>query len=132
MSTSKLAYVFCSGLIFVCLFSRAECSDWKIFYQVQEGPKYYFDKESVVAPQQGFVQVWLKLTLENDSSDEAEQYRNHIEINCKAKSYKVLEESKTDIAEDQEKTQQPSTGQLRRLPLESAMGSLWANLCPHR
>ena len=98
----------------------------------QDGPKYYFDKESVVKPQQGFVQVWLKLTLEKDSSDEAEQYRNHVEINCKSKSYKVLEESKADTVGNEEKTQQSSTGQLRRLPLESAMGSLWSNLCPYR
>jgi hypothetical protein len=132
MSTSKLAYVFCLGLLFLCLFTQAECADWKIFYQVEDGPKYYFDKESVVKPQQGIVQVWLKLTLEKDSSDEAEQYRNHVEINCKSKSYKVLEESKADTVGNEEKTQQSSTGQLRSLPLESAMGSLWANLCPHR
>ncbi len=89
-------------------------------------------RKVLLKPQQGFVQVWLKLTLEKDSSDEAEQYRNHVEINCKAKSYKVLEESKTDTAGDAEKTQQASTGQLRHLPLESAMGALWSNLCPYR
>jgi hypothetical protein len=132
MYTSKLAYVFCFTLMLMCLSTQAECADWKIFYQVEDGPKYYFDKESVVKPQQGFVQVWLKLTLEKDGSDEAEQYRNHVEINCKSKSYKVLEESKADTVGNEEKTQQSSTGQLRSLPLESAMGSLWANLCPHR
>jgi len=132
MFTSKHAYVFYFGLILLCLSTQAECADWKIFYQVEEGPKYYFDKESVVKPQQGFVQVWLKLTLEKDGSDEAEQYRNHVEINCKSKSYRVLEESKSDTVGNEEKAQQSSTGQLQRLPLESAMGSLWANLCPHR
>ena len=132
MSTSKLAYVFCLALIFLCLFTQAECADWKIFYQVEDGPKYYFDKESVVKPQQGFVQVWVKLTLEKDSSGEAELHRNHVEINCKSKSYKVLEESNSDAAGNEEKTQQSSTGQLRHLPLESAMGSLWSNLCPYR
>ncbi len=132
MSTSKLAYVFYFALMLMCLSTQAECADWKIFYQVEDGPKYYFDKESVVKPQQGFVQVWLKLTLEKDSSDEAEQYRNHVEINCKSKSYKVLEESKADTFGNEEKTQQSSTGQVRSLPLESAMGSLWANLCPYR
>jgi len=132
MSTSKLAYVFCFALILMCLSTQAECADWKIFYQVADGPKYYFDKESVVKPQQGFIQVWLKLTLEKDSSDEAEQYRNHVEINCKSKSYKVLEESNADAVGNEEKTRQSSTGQLRRLPLESAMGSLWSNLCPYR
>jgi len=132
MSTSKLAYVFCFALMFMSLSTQTECADWKIFYQVEDGPKYYFDKESVVKPQQGFVQVWLKLTLEKDSSDEAEQYRNHVEINCKSKSYKVLEESNADAAGNEEKTQQSSTGQLRKLPLESAMGSLWSNLCPYR
>lgn len=132
MFTSKLAYVFCLALIFLCLFTQAECADWKIFYQVEDGPKYYFDKESVVKPQQGFVQVWVKLTLEKDSSGEAEQYRNHLEINCKSKSYKVLEESNADAVGNEEITRQSSTGQLRRLPLESAMGSLWSNLCPYR
>jgi hypothetical protein len=132
MSTSKHAYFFCFALMLLCLSTLAECADWKIFYQVEDGPKYYFDKESVVKPQQGIVQVWLKLTLEKDSSDEAEQYRNHVEINCKSKSYKVLEESKADTVGNEEKTQQSSTGQLRSLPLESAMGSLWANLCPYR
>lgn len=132
MSTSKLAYVFCLALIFLCLFTQAECADWKIFYQVEDGTKYYFDKESVVKPQQGFVQVWVKLTLEKDSSGEAEQYRNHLEINCKSKSYKVLEESNADAVGNEEITRQSSTGQLRRLPLESAMGSLWSNLCPYR
>lgn len=132
MSTKKLAILFCFVLFFLSIYAQSECADWKLFYQVDEGLKYYFDKESIVKPQTGIVQVWFKSTLEKDGSEEGEQqYGAQIEINCKSKSYRVIEESRSSIVETEEKTQKPSTAQAsRRLPLESAMGSLWANLCP--
>lgn len=146
MSYPRLILIFCFCLIILSFSSITHGADWKIFYQVRENdPKgeeslnYYYDNDSVVRPLKDFVQVWFKTTLGRDSSDdlvgkdgsdEAEQFRGHIEINCKSKSYRFLEETKLDSVETGEKNQKPSTAKaFRRVPLESAIGTLWSNIC---
>jgi hypothetical protein len=127
--------------------STSQGADWKIFYQVREydlkgdaSLNYYYDNESVVKPLKDFVQVWFKTTLGKDSSDnlvgkdgsdEAEQYRGHVEINCKSKSYRLLEETQLDSVETEHEAQKssPPGKAFRRVPLGSAMGTLWSNLC---
>lgn len=125
-----------SALFFVCMivgsFTHGECADWKVFYVVSEGPKYYFDKESVVAPQKDIIQVWFKTTAE-DGSEETEQYNAHVELNCKTRSHRILEESVTDNANKEEKSHQlPGEKPMQRFAIESVFGSLWTNVCPNR
>jgi hypothetical protein len=129
-------------------FSTSHGADWKFFYQVrQNDPKgeeslnFYYDDESVVRPLKDLVQAWFKTTLGNDGSDnlvgkdgsdEAEQYRSHVEINCKSKSYRLIEETKLNSVETEEKKQMPPAGiAFRKVPLGSAMGTLWSNLCKY-
>ena len=148
MSYHRLTLIFCFFMTIFSFSSISQAADWKIFYQVRENdPKgeeslnYYYDNESVARPLKGHAQVWFKTTLGKDSSDnlvgkdgsdEAEQFRGHIEINCKSKSYRFLEETKLDTIETEEKSQKPSAGKaFRRVPLESAMGVLWSNLCEY-
>lgn len=148
MSYRRSILIFCFCMTIFSFSSISQGADWKIFYQVRENdPKgeeslnYYYDNESVVRPLKGHAQVWLKTTLGKDSSDnlvgkdgsdEAEQFRGRIEINCKSKSYRFLEETKLDTVETEEKSQKPSAGKVfRRVPLESAMGALWSNLCEY-
>jgi hypothetical protein len=129
MSCSKVILLFAFSLTITAFSTASHGADWKIFYQIEEGPKYYFDKESLVTPQKGLVQVSMKVTLAEDKSEEAEQYRGRVEIICKSKSYRVLEEE-SESPRNEERNQQPSSGQdMRRLSLDSAMGSLWDNLC---
>jgi len=128
--------------------SPSEGADWKIFYQgvSEKNPReyesinYYYDKESIVRSSKSLVQVWFKTTLGKDDasedlvgkdgSDEAERYRGHIEVNCKVRSYRMIEESKADASEAEEKgTKSPAGRASRRLYLDSALGSLWDNLC---
>lgn len=126
-----LSVLFCSLL--VAFSSLSWGADWKVFYQVEEGLKYYYDKDSIVKPQKDTVQVWMRTTLNEDDadeSDEPEQYRGHLELNCKSKMYTILEEAKPAGSANVEKQRTESQRQgTRRLALESAMGSLWINLC---
>jgi len=148
MSYHRLILIFYFCMTIFSFSSISQGADWKIFYQVRENdPKgeeslnYYYDKEGVVRPLKGHAQVWFKTTLGKDGSDnlvgkdgsdEDEQFRGHIEINCKSKSYRFLEETKLDSVETEEKSQKPSAGKaFRRVPLESAMGALWSNLCDY-
>ena len=148
MSYHRLILIFCFCITIFSFSSISQGADWKIFYQVRENDprgeeslNYYYDNESVARPLKGHAQVWFKTTLGKDSSDnlvgkdgsdEAEQFRGHIEINCKSKSYRFLEETKLDTIETEEKSQKPSASKaFRRVPLESAMGALWSNLCEY-
>ena len=121
------------ALFVVCMilgaYGQAECADWKLFYMVSDGPKYYYDKESIVHSQKDVIQVWFKL----DDTDDAEQYRAHTEINCKSKTHRILEESAPSNISSEDKAKQPSAGHShQRFPIESAFGSLWTNICPGR
>jgi hypothetical protein len=107
------------------------CADWKLFYTVSEGPKFYFDKEGIVQPQKEIVQVWFKVMSE-EGSDEVEVYKAQVEINCKSKSHKFLEESTSDNVSQEESKQQSISQAHRRFSLESTLGSLWSNVCPTR
>lgn len=149
MSYHRLILIFYFCMTIFSFSSISYGSDWKFFYQVRDyDPKengslnYYYDKESIVKPLKGIIQVWFKTTLGKDDasdslagkdgSDEAEQYRGHIEINCKSKSYSLLEETKSDTDEtEQEAQKSPSGKSFRRAPLGSAMGTLWSNLCEY-
>lgn len=150
MFNNRLILVFCFCLTILSLSSTSQGADWKIFYQGVSGEdprgsesiNYYYDKESIVKPSKGIVRVWFKTTLGKndgsdnlvgkDGSDEAEQYRSHIEINCKSKSYRLLEEAKLDSIEAEQKAQKSYSGKdFRRVHLESAMGTLWSNLCEY-
>lgn len=109
--------------------NHAVGSEWKLFYMVSDGPKYYYDKGSVVHTSKDVIQVWFKL----DDPDDTELYRAQTEINCKSKSHRILEESAPNNSSSEEKAQQTSAGQShQRFPLESAFGSLWSNVCPGR
>ncbi len=148
MFNTRLIFVFCFCMTILSLSSISQGADWKIFYQGvggedpggSESINYYYDKDSIVKPSKGLVQVWFKTTLGKDDgsgnvtgkdgSDEAEQHRRHIEINCKSKSYRVIEETKLDVPEAEEKSSKSSTSKVSlRLYLDSALGSLWSNLC---
>jgi hypothetical protein len=149
MSYSRLILIVCFCMTIVSFSSTSHGADWKFFYQVREyNPKgneslnYYYDNESVVRPLKGLIQVWFKATLGKDDgsddlvgkdvSDETEQYRGHVEINCKSKSYRLLEETKLDSDETEQEAQKSSPGKaFRRVPLGSAMGTLWSNLCEY-
>jgi len=146
MFYSRLILVLCFCIAVLNFSSTSYGADWKFFYQVSEyDPKgdeslnFYYDNESVVKPLKDIIQVWFKTTLGNDSSeklaekdgsDETEQYRGHVEINCKSKSYRLLEETKLDSVETEQKAQKQTSGRsFRRVSLDSAMGTLWSNLC---
>ena len=132
MYIRKLAISLSVGFMIIGSFVQGECADWKLFYMVSEGPKYYFDKESIVHSQKDIIQVWFKSMLE-DGSIETMQYSAHVEINCKSRSHRILEESMSDNANKEEKDQQPSADQsVRRFSIESVLGSLWTNVCPGR
>lgn len=144
----KLILVFCFCMTVLTFPLTSQGADWKIFYQGTAGDdpqeneslNYYYDKESIARPSKGITQVWFKTTLgkhdstdkltEKNGLDEEEQYRGHIEINCRKKSYTIIEESKSDIPEADEKKIHSSTGKVAfRLYLDSALGALWSNLC---
>lgn len=134
MSYSKIILIFCFCTAILSFSATSQGADWKIFYQGlnekdlkgEESFNYYYDKESIVRPSKGIVQVLFKTTLDKegsdeligkDGSDEAEQYLGHIELNCKSKSYKFIDDTKSDSKAS------------RRVYLNSAMGVLWSNLC---
>lgn len=148
MFNTRLLLVFCFCTTILSFSLTLQGADWKIFYQGIDGENhsgsesinYYYDKESIVKPSKGLVQVWFKTTLGKDDgsgnvagkdgSDEVEQHRKHIEINCKSKSYRVIEEAKLDVPEAEEISSKSSTSKAsHRLYLDSALGSLWSNLC---
>jgi hypothetical protein len=148
MSYYRMILIFCIFMTILSLSSTSQGADWKFFYQIREyDPKvdeslnYYYDNESVVKPLNDLVHVWFKTTLSNDSSDnlvgkdgsgEAEQYRGHVEINCKSKSYRLLEETKLDSVNTEQDAQKSSPGKaFRQVPLGSAMGTLWSNICKY-
>jgi hypothetical protein len=149
MSYSRLILIFCFCITILSFSSTSHGSDWKFFYQVRDyNPKgneslnYYYDNESIVKPLRGIIQVWFKTTLGKDDasdslvgkdgSDEAEQYRGHVEIECKSKSYRLLEETKLDSVETEKEVQKSPSGKpFHRVPLGSAMGTLWSNLCEY-
>ncbi len=131
MMTTRLCMVF-FGLILSGLFTPLEGADWKLFYQTEQGPqKHYFDKESIVRPQKNIVQVWQKITDAQDEDNELEKSRTHVEINCRSKSYKMLEEEKSETTDQAATIQQPPTSKIsQHITWDSAIGVLWTNLCP--
>jgi len=146
MSYHRLILVFCFCIIFLTFSSLSQGADWKFFYQgvSEKDPRrieslnYYYDKESIVRPSKGLTQVWFKTTIGHDDasddlvgkdgSNEAEQYRGHIEINCKSKSFRMIEETKQDAPEVEEKSARSSGKASRRL-YDSALGTLQSNVC---
>lgn len=132
MNIRNLISALFFGCIIVGSFVYGECADWKLFYMVSDGPKYYFDKESIVTPQKDVIQVWFKTTTE-EGSDETEQYSANVELNCKTRTHRILEESVTGNANKDEKGQQPSGDKpIQKFAIESVFGSLWTNVCPNR
>ena len=147
MSYHRLILVFCFCIIFLNFSSISQGADWKFFYQGVsekdpgriESLNYYYDKESIVRPSKGLARVWFKTTIGHDDasddlvgkdgSDEAEQYRGHIEINCKSKSFRMIEETKQDIHDVKEKSARSSSGKTSRRLYDSALGTLQANVC---
>lgn len=148
MFNTRLILVFCFCMTIWSFSSTAQGADWKIFYQGvggedlsgSESINYYYDKDSIVKPSKSLVQVWFKTTLGKDDgsedltgkdgSDEVEQHRRHIEINCKSKSYRMIEEAKLDVPEAEESSSKSLASKVsHRLYLDSALGSLWSNLC---
>ena len=143
-----LAVCFSITVVVLNFSSPLQGADWKMFYQKvnekgtggkNENLNHYYDKESIERPSKGIVRVWFKTTVGDDDSedlagkdgsDESEQYRSHIEINCKTKSYRMIEETSSDSSESEEKRSQPLAGKApHRLYLDSALGALWSNLC---
>lgn len=118
----------------VSLSSRPASAEWQFFYQVEDGPKYYFDKDSIQSPQKGIVHVSVKTTLGKDSDEDAEQYKGSVEINCRSRSYRILGDEVGADEKNKELTTKTATGpsDLRRMPLESVMGVLWTNVCDNR
>lgn len=139
--------MFCFCIIILAFSSISQGADWKFFYQGvgEKDPRrienlnYYFDNESIVRPSKGLVQIWFKTTIGHDDasddlvgkdgSDEAEQSRSHIEINCKLKSYRIIEETKMDASEAEEKSPRLSAGKASRRSYDSALGTMRANVC---
>lgn len=103
-------------------------AEWKIFYQTDEGQKkYYFDQESVTRPDTRTVHVRYKVMDAKDENNEVELSSALIELSCKPKAYKILEETKSD-----DNNKEPVNVIILRhsIALDSVMGTLWTNLCP--
>lgn len=128
---ARLCMVLFFGLILSGSFTPLEGADWKLFYQIEQGPqKYYFDKESIVRPQKNIVHVWQKITDAEDEDNEIEKSKTHVEINCRSKSYRVLDEEKSETTNQGAHAQQPSIGKnSHRIAWDSAIGVLWTNVC---
>ncbi|OPY83519.1 MAG: hypothetical protein A4E65_00486 [Syntrophorhabdus sp. PtaU1.Bin153] len=128
----RICVVLIFALVLSTMFASLEAADWKLFYQIEQGPqKYYFDKESIVRSQKGIVQVWQKITDAQDEENEIEKSKTHIEINCRSKSYRVLEDEKSESTGEGANTQKHSTTKSsQRIAWDSAIGVLWTNVCP--
>jgi acetyl-CoA carboxylase beta subunit len=114
------------------MFTPLGAADWKLFYRIEQGSqKYYFDKESIVRPRKDIVQVWQKIADAQDEENEIEKSKTHIEINCRSKSYKVLDEEKSENTGEGVNAQNHlTTKRSQHIAWDSAIGVLWTNVCP--
>ncbi len=103
-------------------------AEWKVFYQSDEGQKkYYFDPESVVRSDKKTVQVRYKVMNAKEEDSEVEISNALVEITCKPKSYRILEETRNEDSNNE-----PVKVVISRhsISVESVIGTLWTNLCP--
>ena len=134
MVLTRLSLILMFVTILIGPFSRSVGAEWKMFYQIDEGQKkYYFDEESIVRPNKSTVQVRYRVMDSKEEDNEVEISTTLVEITCKPKSYKIIEETKavTDAKTDESAKEPVNVTILRHsFSFESVMGTLWTNLCP--
>jgi hypothetical protein len=113
-------------------FAQTKGGGWQLYYSNESGNKYYYDKGSMESPQKGIYKVWQKITETIREGDEQDNFKIHLQINCRAKIYEVLSYIEYDATGEkalnaQEYKENPPKNSLQ---LGSRMGALYENICP--
>jgi len=131
-AVNKITIPILFGIMLLCLCSYSEGADWQLFYATDSGFKYFYDKESLEAPDKDTKKVWQKISKDLGRDETQDMFKMHTEINCKTKVYEIL--SIVEYDGDREMTisfedykGRPPTDDL---PLESRIGGLYDNICP--
>jgi len=78
--TKVVVILFVMGLTLFC--AKAWAAEWKEFAEATTGV-FHYDAASISYPSEGFLRVWIHNGTKNET--------NLVEINCKDKSYHVLD-----------------------------------------
>jgi len=113
-------------------FAQTKGGGWQLYYSNESGNKYYYDKGSIESPQKGIYKVWQKITETIREGEEQDNFKIHLQINCRAKIYEVLSYIEYDGTGEkalnaQEYKEKPPKNSLQ---LGSRMGVLYENICP--
>jgi hypothetical protein len=86
--SAKLGIIFIAAGFTLCC-GTVSAADWREFAEATTGV-FQYDAQSVSSSPQGFVKVWIYNTTKREAS--------HIELNCKGRSYHVLDVAQYDQA----------------------------------
>jgi len=87
LPVKAVAILFAVGLT-IC-FAEAWAADWKEFAEATTGV-FHYDRADVRSPAAGFVRVWIHNVTAKET--------NLLELNCKGKTYRVLDVIQYDAA----------------------------------
>jgi len=104
---------------------------WQLYYETEAGMRFSYDKLSIESPDKNVFRVWQRVG-EKVKDEEAEQYRVHIEINCKQRTYQILSYIEKDATEGPDpKTETGNANQQKNIvPIASSLDTLYDNVCP--
>jgi hypothetical protein len=124
-------------VIFILLFNmgafaQTKGGGWQIYYADESGNKYYYDKGSIETPQKDIFKVWQKITETIRSGEEQDNFKMHIQINCRGRSYEILSYIEYDgtgekVLNAQEYKEKQPKGSL---PVGPRIKALYDNVCP--
>ncbi len=87
LSVKAVVILLAMGLT-VC-YAKSWAADWKEFVEASTGV-FDYDAANISFPSQGFVRVWIHNVTKNETT--------HLEINCRDKTYRVLDVIQYDEA----------------------------------
>jgi hypothetical protein len=85
----KLAVILLVMGLTIC-YAKAWAAEWKEFTEATTGV-FHYDAASISYPSEGFLRVWIHNVTKNET--------NLVEINCKDKSYHILDVIQYDEAD---------------------------------
>jgi hypothetical protein len=86
--STKLGVILLVIGLTIC-YAKVWGADWKEFTEATTGI-FQYDAASVSSPSEGFVRVWIHNTTKHET--------NLVEVNCKGRSYRVLDVIQYDEA----------------------------------
>lgn len=110
--------------------SHAAEPEWVVFYKGEKN-QFFYDKASIERPEKDRVIVVQKIVEEKDRDNLVELFRTKFEIQCKARSFKIISNTEFEDVTGRELTSEEIKATSKEgESLASKMSTLRDNVCP--